>query len=102
MAASHSASDVRTRFLHKLDEVQSNADVKSLLSECPVPTDAGYRFYSDFAFFIEHLVPPRTADISETQHYIKLSERLRYRGGREKDSRAQAVTAFKAANAARR
>ena len=65
------------KFLRKLEHVQSNADVKLLLSECPEPNAPGRRFYSNLAFFIEHLVPPRSAGISETMLYVKLAERLR-------------------------
>ena len=98
----HRDSAALKKFLHKLAEIQSSADVKSLLADCPSPSAASYRFYSNLAFFIEHFVPPRTADISETQHYIRLAERLRARGEASGDARAQAVAKFKASEAARR
>jgi hypothetical protein len=102
MTSSHSTSDVQTRFLHKLEEVQTNAELKSLLSECPSQTAADHRFYSNLAFFVEHLVPPRGADMSEIQLYIKLPQRLRHRGEAGWDLREKTVAAFKAANKVRR
>lgn len=98
----HRDSAALKKFLHKLEEVQSSADVKSLLAECPSPSAAAYQFYSNLAFFIEHFVSPRTADASETQAYIKLAGRLRYRQETSQDARVKTVAAFKAANKVRR
>ena len=90
MTSSRSTSEVRNRFLHRLERVQTSAELKSLLAECPPPTAVGYQFYPNLAFFIEHFVPPRGADVSETLQYIKLSEKLPLaakkarRGGRER------------------
>jgi hypothetical protein len=67
-----------------------------------MPTTVGHQFYSNLAFFIEHFVPPRTADVGETLLYIKLSERLRTRGEADHDARVRTVATFKAANAVRR
>lgn len=95
-------SDVLKKFLRKLEDAQSNADIKSLLSECPTPHAHSYQFYLNLAFFVEHFVPPRSAGISETVHYIRLSEKLRARGEADNDTRVQMVAAFKAAGADRR
>jgi hypothetical protein len=97
MVSPRSTSVIQARFLRKLEEIESNAELKSLLSECPSPTAAAHRLYSNLAFFIEHFVPPRDADASEVQVYIKLAQRLRQRGEADHDSREQTVAAFKAA-----
>jgi hypothetical protein len=98
MASPRSTSDTQTRFLRKLEKIESNAELKSLLSECPSPTASAHRLYTNLAFFIEHFVPPRNTDASEVQVYIQLAHRLRRRGESDHVSREQTVAAFKVAN----
>ena len=101
MTSSRSASAARSRFLHKLEAAKSSAELRSLLAECPPPTAVGHQFYSNLAFFIEHFVPPRAADVAETLQYIKLFDKLRSRGEASEEARAQVVAKFKEAHANR-
>jgi hypothetical protein len=99
-ASNRPDSEGLKKFLRKLADAQSSADVNRLLAECPSATAGSFWFYWNLAFFVEHLVPPRGAGRGETQLFIKLYEKLRSRGEADKDSRARTVAAFKAANSA--
>jgi hypothetical protein len=70
-------SRARDVFCSGLERAQSYADAKALAMRMPPPDAPGRRFYTSFAFFLEHFAVPGGADYDELQLYLGFIRRLR-------------------------